>query len=277
MSIEIYYFSGTGNSWAVARDIAVRTNGKLISIPSVMNKESIKVNADVIGIVFPVYYAMNNGGIPLIVNRFVRKLEDMDSKYLFAICTCAMTTITPMTSLKSILQSGGIKLSAGFSVQMPSNIIPTMQKQRQSRYNIWKQKLETINNIISSKKEGIFVKPNKVLRFFLTPVINGLKSKILKIMYEEKNTKDIPFEQIIPLRDKSFRVNNNCDGCGICSRVCPVGNIEMSDGKPSWLHNCENCLACLNWCPKKAILGGFSPSGNLYLHPEIKLADIFKE
>ncbi len=83
MSTEIYYFSGTGNSLAVARDIARKTNGKLIPIPSIMDKERIKTDADVIGIVFPVYYEPY-GGVPLIVRRFVRKLEGIGSKYIFA-------------------------------------------------------------------------------------------------------------------------------------------------------------------------------------------------
>ena len=55
MSVDIYYFSGTGNSLAVARDIAEKTIGKLISIPSVMNKNKIKTNAEVIGVVFPLH------------------------------------------------------------------------------------------------------------------------------------------------------------------------------------------------------------------------------
>jgi flavodoxin len=87
MKTAIYYFSGTGNSFAVARDIAEKTSGKLISIPSVMDQPSIITDADVIGIVFPVYFRAVLGGIPLIVRRFTRKLEDIDSKYIFAICT----------------------------------------------------------------------------------------------------------------------------------------------------------------------------------------------
>jgi flavodoxin len=62
MNIEIYYFTGTGNSLAVARDIALKTDGKLIPIPSVMDKEIIKTDADVIGIVFPTYYEPYGGG-----------------------------------------------------------------------------------------------------------------------------------------------------------------------------------------------------------------------
>lgn len=38
MSAEIYYFSGTGNSLAAARDIAVKINARLISIPSVIDQ-----------------------------------------------------------------------------------------------------------------------------------------------------------------------------------------------------------------------------------------------
>ena len=87
MNTKIYYFSGTGNSLVVARDIAEKTNGKLISIPSVMNKDSITTDADVIGIVFPVYHAVFDG-MPLIISRFVSKMENIDSKYIFAVCTC---------------------------------------------------------------------------------------------------------------------------------------------------------------------------------------------
>ena len=60
MGTEIYYFSGTGNSLVIARNIAEKTKGTIISIPSVMNKESIESDADVIGIVFPIYYATND-------------------------------------------------------------------------------------------------------------------------------------------------------------------------------------------------------------------------
>lgn len=36
MRTEIYYFSGTGNSLVVVRDIAEKLGGKLVSIPAVM-------------------------------------------------------------------------------------------------------------------------------------------------------------------------------------------------------------------------------------------------
>lgn len=44
-----------------------------------------------------------------------------------------------------------------------------------------------------------------------------------------------------------------CDGCGLCERLCPVGAIEMRDGRPFWTHRCEACMRCLSICPWKAV------------------------
>lgn len=71
MKTEIYYFSGTGNSLAAARAIAAKTGAVLISIPSVMDRESIMTAAGQIGLVFPSYLAQCFG-VPLIVERFIK-------------------------------------------------------------------------------------------------------------------------------------------------------------------------------------------------------------
>ena len=120
MSINVYYFSGTGNSLVVARDIAEKTNGKLISIPSVMNKDRIKTDANVIGVVFPVHGIFR---IPSIVERFVGKLDDVSSKYIFAVTTYGSMAGGAVKSFRKVVESCGGKLSAGFAVHMPMNNI----------------------------------------------------------------------------------------------------------------------------------------------------------
>lgn len=79
MEAEVYYFSGTGNSLAVAREIAEEINGQLNSIASLINEEQIIVDADILGIVFPVYHQ----GLPLIVRRFINKIENIEQQYIF--------------------------------------------------------------------------------------------------------------------------------------------------------------------------------------------------
>ena len=53
---------------------------------------------------------------------------------------------------------------------------------------------------------------------------------------------------------KTFRVDGNCDGCGICVSACPVHNITAREnGKPRWHSNCLLCATCELKCPQDAI------------------------
>ena len=138
MSTEIYYFSGTGNSLVVARDIAEEIDGDLISIPSVMDKKSITTNADVVGIVFPVYY-LGTVNIPLVVQRFVMKLEGISTKYLFAVCTYGGGSGSTLTILDELIRARGGQLASGFGVQMPQNAFRKPFENKTKLYNNWKE------------------------------------------------------------------------------------------------------------------------------------------
>jgi MinD superfamily P-loop ATPase len=39
----------------------------------------------------------------------------------------------------------------------------------------------------------------------------------------------------------------------MCQSVCPVNNVKICNGRPKWLHKCELCMACINYCPQKTI------------------------
>ncbi|MGZ7067312.1 MAG: hypothetical protein ACXVHT_03350, partial [Methanobacterium sp.] len=59
MGTEIYYFSGTGNSLHVAKELQKRIpKTKLIPIVSLLNKENIEIISDTVGFVFPIHLAM---------------------------------------------------------------------------------------------------------------------------------------------------------------------------------------------------------------------------
>src|SRR5512133_881627 len=119
MTGQIYYFSGTGNSLAVARGLAEQLEARLIAIPTVMDRETITPEADVVGLVFPVYH----GGLPLIVKRFIERLSSLQEKYLFAVCTYGDSPGLALEYTRDQLASRGGKLSAGFGVHLPYNYI----------------------------------------------------------------------------------------------------------------------------------------------------------
>lgn len=48
---------------------------------------------------------------------------------------------------------------------------------------------------------------------------------------------------------RDFSVDENCVKCGTCSKVCPAGNITVTD-KVAYGGNCHNCPACVHACPQ---------------------------
>jgi ferredoxin len=272
LSTDIYYFSGTGNSLVVARDIAKKTNGKLISMPSLIKEESIRTEADVIGLVFPVYYATNDCGIPLIVGRFVEKLENIGSKYIFAVCTCGYMPGMTIENLKKAVALRGGKLAGGFTVRM-SNKNRTERKQQKLLIKR-KKKVEAICEYVNARKEGRFETRGLLRKILLAP-LRSIEKPIFLYRYKKlSKTSNHSFSELIPLADRSFRTNENCNGCGICAKVCPVNNIKMVDNRPVWQHHCETCYGCYGWCPQEAIHGEIVSYNERYHHPEVKLSDM---
>jgi len=86
------------------------------------------------------------------------------------------------------------------------------------------------------------------------------------------------FREEVYESDKSFYAEENCSKCGICEKICPVNNIILIEGIPQWQHKCQQCLACINFCPEKAIQFGIGTlKTQRYHHPEITVQDIINQ
>ena len=52
----------------------------------------------------------------------------------------------------------------------------------------------------------------------------------------------------------------------------------LTEGLPQWQHKCQQCLACINYCPEKTIqFGDKSLETGRYHHPEITVQDIMNQ
>lgn len=304
MRTDLFYFTGTGNSLVVARDICRKLKGNLISIASSMESETITNTADTIGIVFPVFYA-NIGGVPLIVERFVKKLRNLESKYIFAVCTHAGGPGSTIETMKKLIKDQGGTLALGFNVKMaiPYSVSLKMKRalfhkefdakgeilkdagKQQEVYDFWKNKLEKIIKHIRNHEEGIFEITGALIKAISSPFL-PLSNYIFRLHYKELvgvsreariHSGDKSFKDLINLADNSFEVNDNCNGCGICTRVCPVENIKMVNNKPEWQHRCETCYACYVFCPNDAIQGEIVAYNKKYHHPEVKVIDMITQ
>jgi Pyruvate/2-oxoacid:ferredoxin oxidoreductase delta subunit len=268
MSAEIYFFSGTGNSFVVARDLSNKIQGTLIPAVSLIHRDSIRSDADVIGFVFPIYDFKPPG----LVIECVKKIEGLDSKYIFTVCTYGIAPLKAIRVFDESLRANGGRLSSGFAVKMPHNGLGSgsfSQARHEQMFEDWKARLEEISEYVNSGKEGTL----ETSKVFSSLILSGVM--IRRIPFLLKLSKQVMMKGWDSL---AFVSNERCDGCGICKKVCPVDNIEIIDGKPLWSDHSVNCFACYHWCPKAAIQCGNSNMNiRQYHHPEARAVDIIRQ
>lgn len=258
MKTVIFYFSGTGNSLKVARDLAVAiSDTEIMAIPKALrNQEFNWSHFDNIGFVFPVYFE----GPPLMVNEFVKKLVLTDKKYLFAVATYGAVFGDVLKILNRSLPDGQ-SLNLGETIQMPGNYLAWYGAwEEQKQKNAFEHQNEAVKAIARSIKAQE-TKPLKRDRF--------IYNLFTKFWYPQ-------FEKEAKTRDQHFSVDATCNGCQICKRLCPANNISFDSGKPQWNGRCEQCFACIQWCPQEAIqYGKKTRNRKRYHHPEITVQDLF--
>ncbi|PKM89667.1 MAG: 4Fe-4S ferredoxin [Firmicutes bacterium HGW-Firmicutes-12] len=256
MNAKIYYFSGTGNSLQVAKDLAAEIKGsKLRAIrPGVYIDPDDEV--DCVGFVYPVYA----WGAPGLVVEFIKAFLLKETTYVFAVVTCADSPGGTLLEINKILAAKGASLSAGFSIKQPSNYIlwgdAEPEDSQQNKIIQSKDRIKQIAILIKHKQRH---KPET--SGYVVNKLGGLVSKL--------------FRKNIWKQAKKFWVDDKCNQCQTCIRICPTQNIKMENEKLSWGNKCEQCLACLQWCPREAIqYGNKTVKRKRYHHPDILLEEM---
>ncbi len=256
MKTTIYCYTGTGNSLWTARKLSYAL-GDAQQIPiKLAGFDIIHCASENIGLIFPVHI----WGLPAPVIDFINRLEIDPSKYYFAVAVNAGQVAATLIQLQKLMQTRGINLSSGFSIDLPSNYIPwggaITPAAQQNKFNNAMQKINKIASTIKSKETKPLEKGPAWQNIFLS------------FFYR----KSFPHVQKM---DKSFWADDKCTNCAICEKICPAQNILIASGKPKWQNRCEQCFACLQWCPEASIQYGKNTSKKKrYNHPEVKLSDM---
>jgi ferredoxin len=280
MSIEIYYFSGTGNSLFVAKELQKRIpDSKVIPMVGLLHQEVIQTTGKSIGFVFPVHALT----IPIAVKRFLKKTDFRSAEYIFAIATRGGTFFRGFEKMTRILKKKNKRLDAQFILNMYMNDPRDEQYQSPTADEISVlesavlERLDSIQTIIVDRKISREKDSDYPIDFSYHPFINYLLEKfVLFAMTVSEYIGGVNY----------FEPDSKCTGCGICEKVCLSGKIKMMDKKPLWQKKvlCYMCYACVNFCPEQSVqindipgVKSHTRKSGRYSHPFATVKDIAGE
>jgi ferredoxin/flavodoxin len=259
MKTIIYFFTGTGNSLAVAKKIAATLDEcELVPIASLKDTTGeITPAAQHIGIVSPVYFS----GLPMMVAEFAGRLDCSRAGYMFAVVTLGGSGGGPtLRQLDGIIRKKrGRGLDAGFSVKMPGNYIfmyssPAGKKQA---------------DLLASADRRIAE---------MVPVIGRCEHRNIPLALFGRLIHAVAYSRFIShahTTDRKFTVTHACTSCGTCVRICPAHNIDLVKGRPVWKGHCEVCCGCIHLCPEEAIQAGpRTVTRHRYRNPSVSITEL---
>jgi ferredoxin len=280
VSIQIYYFSGTGNSLHVARELQKRLpESELVPIIALNGDDPVISRGETVGFVFP-HYASS---LPKVVSDFVERLDLATASYLFAVATRGGTRTMAFVELDKILRKKGRRLDSFFVLTMPASTEPLLERYA-SRIN--PERISRLETDMLAR---------------LDEIQNTIRSREID-RDEDTSAANVPAPWLVPfmpllealtplllplgkMAESSFRfyVDGKCVSCGVCEQVCLSGKLRLVAGSPVWSEGveCHGCFACLNYCPEQAVqvasrwyLKSHTETTGRYHHPQVAASDI---
>jgi ferredoxin len=247
--MRIFYFTGTGNSLAVAKKIG----GELISIAQAKNSEVKEYKDDVIGFVFPTYGCT----VPKIVQNFMKSVK-IEADYTFAIGTYGNGKGKVMEIAGQIAKDSGYRFDYVNAVLMLDNCQPQFDIAKQKAKLPEKKVEEQIAKIVSDIRERKS-----------QDMPSSLGDRFGTWLCERLNIE--PADYAI----RNYSVDGNCIKCGTCVKVCPMGNVRVTD-TVVFSDRCACCQACLHACPKHAIHFKHERNTERWRNPDVTLKELIE-
>lgn len=241
----IFCFSGTGNSLSIAKSLAARLDEPLVLMGETQSVFPFELGEERrLGFVFPVHA----WGPPLVVEKFLKTLPVWeDAHYVYVVLTCGDDVGCTPQILRKLFRKRGLELHAVFSLQMrntyvclPFFDVDSLELEHSKVQSAFKRlSSDVVPAILARRPSGA------------TDVVPGRFPLIKSYVFR-------PLFKHFLMAESRFHVSQSkCNACGLCVRLCPLGNIRLSAKRqPQWLGSCTHCLACFHGCPQQAIFYG---------------------
>ncbi len=249
-NVDLYYFSGTGNTFLVAKKMVetFQDNGIEANLLKIEDSNPDEINLEhTIGLGFPVAELSTYE----FVWDFIKALPEANGTNIFMVDTLGGFSGGIVGPVREIVKKKGYDPIGAKEIVMPPNIF-YVQDEATNKNKIQIGLLEAekyAQNIINGES-----------KWGRVPVISDLLyyTSIIGLKITESNLNQ-KFFQMAPDMEK-------CNKCGQCVKMCPIDNITMASNDEFPVNNmkCVYCLRCTSFCPRKAIPAPFNYKGKTY-------------
>ena len=246
----ILYFSGTGNSGYAARRIADGLGEPLLCLNDrIKAGDTAPVETGERLVIVTPTYAWR---IPRIVEDWLLHTELTGAKRAWFVMTCGSEIGDADRYNRRLCQAKGLTCMGTAQIVMPENFIamfnaPTVEEARR----IVAKAEPFIDRAIAAIRAGhMFSPPRKKL---YDRIASSAVNPVFYLLFVKANP---------------FTASDVCIGCGKCEKLCPLNNITLQNARPVWGSNCTQCMACICYCPTRAIEYGKKSVGKPRYHFE---------
>lgn len=239
----ILFYSGTGNSAYVAQRIGEQTGDEVVNLfDRIRNHDYSPVKSD-----RPLVFAAPTYGwqIPHILRDWIENTAFTGNKNAYFAMTCGGSIGNAGGYLKKLCEKKGLTYMGCVEIVMPENYIAMFHAPDK------KEALEII-----SRAEPVIGNAAELIG-------KGLRLPEKQVGFGGKISSAVVNFLFYPLfvHTRKFYATKECVGCGKCTKLCPLNNIDIVKGKPKWGKNCTHCMSCICGCPREAIEYGRKSQG----------------
>lgn len=249
----ILYFSATGNSAHVARELARLTGDTVCDLfGRIRSGDRTAMASDRPWVIVAPTYAWR---LPHIVEKLIDETPLSGSKQLYFVLTAGSGCGGAAHYARKLCARKDMEFMGCACIVMPENYIAMFRAPGYDRaVRIVKKAQPAI------EAAAMAIAAGKALHTRDGGAAGRLLSAAVNRVF---------FGHIVG--DRRFRTTDGCTGCGKCAALCPLSNITIENGRPAWHGDCTHCMACICNCPAEAIEYARASVGQVrYKCPEIK-------